>query len=88
MFTSAYLKKLLERALVVFASSLGGLLSAGGFGILDAPWKNSLSAALMAALLAVLLSVGGGAVTSSTGPELTSKETELEVAHSSGPNYS
>ena len=76
MFTVAYLKSLGERALVVFASTLGSLLGAGGFGLLDAPWEQSLSVAGLAALLAVLVSVGGGAATSSNKPALTSDETE------------
>lgn len=80
MFTFAYLKSLAERALVVFAAALGGLLTAGGFGLLDAPWEQSLSAAGMSALIAVLVSVGGGAVTSSNAPALTSESTEKELA--------
>lgn len=74
---NAYLKKLGERAVVTFAATLGALLTAGGTGLLDAPWEQSLSAAGMAALLAVLVSVGGGAATSSDSPALTSKETEV-----------
>lgn len=81
MFTVAYLKKLGERALVAFASSLGSLLTAGGFGLLDAPWGQSLSAAGMAALLALLVSVAGGATTTSNEPALTSKETEEAVTN-------
>lgn len=80
MFTLAFLKSLGERALVAFSASLAGLLSAGGFGLLDAPWEQSLSTAGMAALAAVLLSVAGGAVTSSKGPDFTSKATEKELA--------
>lgn len=76
---NAYLKKLGERALVAFATTLGALLTAGGTGLLDAPWEQSLSTAGMAALLAVLVSVGGGAVTTSNSPALTSKDTELEA---------
>lgn len=76
MFTTAYLKSLGERALVMFASTLAALLGAGGFGLLDAPWQQSLSAAGLAALLAVLVSVGGGALTTSSKPALTSDETE------------
>lgn len=79
MFTLANLKALGERAIVVFASTLAGLLSAGAFGLLDAPWEQSLSTAGMAALVAVLLSVGGQATTSSEGPTFTSRETELDV---------
>lgn len=74
---TAYAKKLAERAVVAFAASLGALLTAGGTGLLDAPWEQSLSTAGMAALLAVLLSVTGGAATTSDSPALTSKETEV-----------
>ncbi len=76
---TAYVKKLAERALVAFASTLGALLTAGGTGLLDAPWEQSLSAAGMSALLAVLLSLAGGGLTSSDSPAFTSKETEIEA---------
>lgn len=75
----AYWKKLGERVAVAFAASLGGLLSAGGFDLLSAPWKQSLAAAGMAALLTLLASVAGGAATSSDSPALTSKATEEAV---------
>lgn len=75
----AYWKKLGERAVIVFAGSLGGLLTAGGFNLLDAPWEQSLATSGMAALIAVLLSIGGGAATSSDSPALTSKDTESSV---------
>lgn len=75
---TAYLKKLGERALIAFAATLGSLLTAGGTGLLDAPWEQSLSASGMAALLAILLSLAGGGLTSSDSPAFTSKETEVE----------
>lgn len=75
----AYWKKLGERAVVTFAASLGALLSAGQFDLVNAPWQSSLAAAGMAAFLAVLASVGGGAVTTSDSPTLTSKDTETEI---------
>lgn len=75
----AYWKLLGERALVAFSATLGALLTAGGTGLLDAPWQQSLSTAGMAALLAVLASVAGGAATSSNSPALTAKETEVAV---------
>jgi hypothetical protein len=80
MFNAAYFKKLGERALMAFAASLGALLTAGGFDLLNAPWEQSLATAGMAALLSVLVSVGGGAATSSREPALTSEKTEKEVA--------
>lgn len=84
MFTLAYLKALGERAITVFAATLAGLLSAGSFGVLDAPWQQSLSVAGMAALVSVLLSVGGGAVTSSKAPAMTSDETQKNLARENG----
>ena len=75
----AYWKKLGERVLVAFAATLGGLLTAGGFDLLSAPWKQSLAASGMAALLALLASVAGGGLTTSDSPALTSKETETSV---------
>lgn len=78
----AYAKLLGERAVVVFASTLGSLLSAGAFDLLNAPWEQSLSASGMAALLAVLVSIGGGAATSSNSPAITSKNTEVAVEES------
>jgi len=83
MFSLSYLKSLGERALVAFCSTLAGLLAAGGFGLLDAPWEQSLSTAGMAALAAILVSVGGGALTTSKAPALTSSDTETELANNS-----
>lgn len=76
---TAYFKVLAERALVAFAATLGALLTAGGTGLLDAPWEQSLSTSGMAALLAILASLAGGAITSSDSPAFTAKETEVEV---------
>lgn len=80
MFTKAYLKKLGERALTTFASALSGLLVGTGAGLLDVAWSNALSVAGMSTLVAVLVSVAGGAATTSNGPELVSRDTELLVA--------
>lgn len=76
---TAYLKVLAERAVMAFAASLAALLGSGATGLMDAPWEQSLSTAGLAALLTVLGSVAGGAVTSSNSPALTSKETEVSV---------
>ena len=76
---TAYFKVLAERVIMAFAATLGALLTAGGTGLLDAPWQQSLSAAGMAALLMLLASVAGGATTTSNSPALTSKTTELDA---------
>lgn len=74
-----YLKLLGERALVAFAASLVALLGAGTVNVLEVPWQDALATAAGAALVAVLASVAGGALTSSNSPALTSKETEVAV---------
>lgn len=76
---SAYFKLLGERVLGAFAASFLAILSAGGFNLLNAPWQDALATAGMAALLALLGSVAGGAITSSNSPALTAKETEVAV---------
>lgn len=76
-FTTAYLKLLGERALAAFASALVALLGSGAVNLLEVPWQDALATSAGAALVAVLYSVAGGAVTSSSTPALTSKETEV-----------
>lgn len=87
MFNAAYLKLLGERAITVFASSLAALLGAGAVNLLEVPWVDAIGTAAGAAFVAVLLSVGGGAATSSNSPALTSKGTEVEVEETSPATY-
>lgn len=85
---NAYFKLLGERALVAFATSLVAILGSGVVNILEVPWQDALATAAGAALLAVLASVAGGAVTSSNSPAITSKETEVAVEEpASGSNF-
>lgn len=57
MFNAAFWKGAFERAVKTFAQAEVAVLTANSFGLLDAPWVASLSAAGMAALLSVLTSV-------------------------------
>lgn len=75
----AYWKKVGERVVVAFATSLGSLLTAGQFDLINAPWEQSLATAGMAAFLALVASVAGGGLTTSDSPALTSKDTEEKV---------
>lgn len=52
-----FLMDLVERAGKTFAQALAAILTAGAFGLINAPWGSALSAAGMAALLSVLMSV-------------------------------
>lgn len=79
MFNKDYLKLLGERAFVAFASSLVALLGSGATNLLEVPWVDALGTAAGAALVAVLVSIAGGALTSSNSPALTSKETEVAI---------
>jgi len=58
MFAKLFWISTLERAVKTFAQAVAALLMAGGFGLIDAPWLDALSAGGMAALLSVLTSVG------------------------------
>ncbi|GLZ31587.1 hypothetical protein Lesp02_37750 [Lentzea sp. NBRC 105346] len=46
-----------ERAIRTFLQTFAAMFSAGGLGLLDAPWVTALSTAGMAALLSVINSV-------------------------------
>lgn len=76
---TSYWKKLGERAVIVFASSLAAVLGSGVVNILDVPWQDALATSAGATLVAVLLSIAGGGATTSDSPALTSKETETGV---------
>jgi hypothetical protein len=62
MWTTRFWKETVERALKTFAQTIVALLGVGGFGIIDAPWRSSLSVAGLAALLSILSSIGSATV--------------------------
>ena len=53
-----FLKALLERAVKTFCQVFAAAVTAGGTGILEVGWKQSLSVAGLATLLSVLTSIG------------------------------
>jgi hypothetical protein len=57
-FGKQFWQQAIERAVKTSIQVFVALLSAGNFGLLDAPWSSALSTAAMAALLSVLTSVG------------------------------
>lgn len=80
MWTSAYWKAVFENLVKVGASALVALLTADGFNLLSANWGDVFSTTGLAVVVAFLYSVAAGKVTSSSGPDLRSKETEDELA--------
>ncbi|OKI04920.1 hypothetical protein A6A06_09495 [Streptomyces sp. CB02923] len=70
MTTAAFWKATFERIVRTFAQSLLAILGAGATGVIDAPWLGALSAAGLAAVLALLTAVAtsGGAT---VGPGIT-----------------
>lgn len=65
-----------ERAVRTFAQTLAAILTAGATGLLGVDWVGALSAAGMAALLSLLMSIaasGTGADGPSFGPEELTK---------------
>lgn len=74
IFTGAFWKATAERAIKTFAQTAAAILTVAGVsGVLDADWEGVLSAAGLAAVLSVLLSVAGNAATK-TGPSFTDSE--------------
>lgn len=67
IFTKGFYKDLAERAIATFAETLGAILAAGGFGLLDADWLGAISAAGMATLLAILKAFAAAGLNSETG---------------------
>src|SRR3712207_7197865 len=63
-----------ERAIRSFAASLASLLTAAGTGLLDTSWGEKFSVAGMAALVTVLLAVGGGTFGRGEGPSFIGQE--------------
>lgn len=81
MFTSAYIKVLGERAVVLFAAALAAVLTADGFNVLDlSSWKAALFSAAATSIVGIVVSIAGGAATTSKAPAMTSKETENALA--------
>lgn len=83
MWTSAYWKALGENLVKVAAASMAAMVTADGFNMIQANWGDVFSVTGTAVLGAFLLSLAAGAVTSSTGPDFRSKETERELADTS-----
>lgn len=78
MWTAAFWKAAFERAVKTFAQALVAVMTADGFGLLDADWVARLSAAGMAAVLSLLVSIGSSGVGNS-GPSLTSEKLDPQA---------
>lgn len=75
MWTGAFWKAAFERAVKTFAQALLAVMTADGFGLLDADWPARLGAAGMAAILSLLSSIGSAGV-GNPGPSLSSESTD------------
>ena len=73
IYTRGFWVAAAERAIKAGAQTLASLLVVDGTGLLDSQWVPRLSAAGMAALLSVLMSVASDAATGD-GPSLTRAE--------------
>jgi hypothetical protein len=74
LFSRAFLIAAIERAIRSFAASLASLLTASGTGILETDWGEKFSVAGMAALVTVLLAIGGGTFGRGEGPSFIGEE--------------
>jgi hypothetical protein len=74
LFSRAFLIATTERAIRSFAASLASLLTAAGTGLLETGWGEKVSVAGMAALVTVLLAIGGGTFGKGEGPSFVGGE--------------
>ena len=74
IFSRAFVVATSERAIRSFAASLASLLTASGTGLLATDWGEKISVAGMAALVTVLLAVGGGTFGKGEGPSFIGGE--------------
>jgi len=72
MWTGAFWKAAFERAVKTFAQALVAVMTADGFGLLDADWPARLSAAGMAAVLSLLSSLASAGA-GNPGPSLANE---------------
>jgi hypothetical protein len=75
MWTRAFWKATAERAVKTFAQALLAVMTADGFGLLDADWPARLSAAGLAAVLSLLTSIGSAGAGNS-GPSLSTERVQ------------
>ena len=69
MFTIAFIRATLERAIKTLAQTAAAMLVADGTGLLDTDWITVASVAGMAAIVSLLTSIGSAAATDG-GPSL------------------
>jgi hypothetical protein len=81
IFSRAFLVATSERAIRSFAASLASLLTASGTGLLQTDWGEKFSVAGMAALVTVLLAVGGGTFGKGEGPSFIGEEELVPATH-------
>lgn len=77
LWSATFWRAVTERTVKAFSTSLVALLTADGTGLIDSAWGARLSAAGMAAVLSLLISVGSGALTNGS-PSLVSAEVLAE----------
>lgn len=70
MFTIAFWKGCIERAVKTFTQALAAFLIANVTGILDVDWKTALSVSLMAPALSALTSLGSVQISPKGSPSL------------------
>ncbi len=83
MFSTAFARALLERAVRTFAQSLVAVGLVGATDVLNANWTEALSVAALATILSALTSIAAGAISPATGPSLG---TEVPTATSGDPD--
>ncbi len=74
IWSGQFWKAAAERMIRAFAAGATGAFTAGATNLAEVPWQAALSAGVVAALVSLLISMGGSAVGPDAGPSLTGAE--------------
>lgn len=75
IWTREFWKATAERCVRAFAAGASGSFVAGATDLAEVPWRAAGTAGLVAAILALLFSLGANSFTGGGGPALNSDET-------------
>ena len=80
IWTSAFWRGAMERAVKTFAQALVAVIGVGAVGLLDVDWLGALSAALLATVISVLTSIGNADFTAGATPVVLEVDSSVDDA--------
>ena len=80
IWSSAFWRGATERGVKTFAQALVAVIGVGAVGLLDVDWLGALSAATLATVISLLMSIGNADFTSGQTPVVIEVDTGVEDA--------